>query len=485
MGNQGSKPEPPDEATDWATFGRSPHIINTCERGTSTADDPYLNRKDRGDDNAEDNHIPEDQVKKGCPDSGDNRWGLCPIDSDGNAIDTEDDTIFHASKVNWHHGVNNPYLGQTGERDASMFTMFSGGDFPTTACAATRFALDYCANVDDPKHEGKYGPIWNGETNKKDPVASEKRVGAYWEGNDLEGHPVEEKAICRCYEAAKYANGLVISAPLLQTLAVTRPECMEPLDHDGMANKFCKDPRNFNGMQIGRDGADTCITRDTDGSVRKEFCKLDANIKSDGKCTKSALTEEVYEEVAKHYCDKNIEDSWCKCYNLTSGKCNEDGLAYGCAEAVQELERKKDAFGIDGYNVLRANIHCRPNACTSGYVPKEKGLNCKASYHFCDQNIDIRTLSDSDIILKCQLGDDDYLPEFMKNPNSTGSTRLERSEKRYPPFDTFPLNKTHITRWPITWRLSDPNVKYIAGYSVSMLTTSLICFMLITQSGRR
>jgi len=446
MGNQGSKPEPPDEATDWATFGRSPHILNTCERGTSTADDPYLDRKDRGDDNAEDNHIPEDQVKKGCPDSGDNRWGLCPIDSDGNAIDTEDDTIFHASKVNWHHGVNNPYLGQTGESGGSMFTMFSGGEFPTTACAATRFALDYCANVDDPKHEGKYGPIWNGETNTKDAVVSEKRVDAYWEGNDLEGHPVEEKSICRCYEAAKYANGLKISAPLLQTLAVTLPECLEPLDHDGMANKFCKDPRNFNGMQIGRDGADTCIARDLDGSVRKAFCKLDGNIKSDGKCTKTALGDEVYEEVAKHYCDSTdaLDDSWCKCYNLTSGKCEENGLAYGCYEAVQELEKKKDAFGMDGYNILRANIHCRPRTCTTGYIPKERGKECKSSYHFCDQDIDIRTLSDSDIILKCQLGDDDSLPPFMQNPNTVGKSRLERLKKRYPPFDTFQLIKLKL-----------------------------------------
>ena len=483
MGNQGSTPEPPDEATDWATWGRSGDVLNTCTRGTDSSDDPYLWRVENGDANAEDNHIPEDQVKKGCPDSGDNRWGLCPVDGDGNAIDTEDDTIFHASKVNWHHGVNNPYLDQTGESGATFFSVFRGGDFPTTACAATRFALDYCANVDDNKHGGKYGPIWDGAKGDG-PVPPEKRFGAYWDGNDLEGEQIANKSICRCYEAAKYANGLRVSAPLLQTLAVTLPECLEPLDHVGMANKFCQDPLNFNGMQIGRDGSDTCITRDLDGSVREKFCKLDGNIKSDGKCTKASLGEAKYEEVAKHYCDNNIGDSWCKCYNLTSGKCNEDGLAYGCAEAVQELERKKEAFGMDGYNILRANIHCRPRACTSGWIPKDKGKDCKSSYHFCDQDIDIRTATDSDIILKCQLGDDS-LPEFMQNPNSTGLTRLERLAKRFPPFDTFPLNKTHITRWPVTWRWSDPNVKYIAGYSVSTLTSSLICFMLFTMSGRR
>ena len=479
-------PPPPDEETDWATWGRSPDILNTCERGTNADDDPYLNRKDKGDDNAEDNHIPEDQVKKGCPD-GDNRWGLCPIDGDGNAIDTEDDTIFHASKVNWHRGVNNPYLDQTGERGGSIFTMFRGGEFPTTGCAATRFALDYCANVDDSSNEGKYGPIWDGSTNKTDPVSPEKRLGAYWYGDDLEGQTIAKRKICECYEAAKYANGMKVSAPLLNIMATVIPECMEPLDHEGLATKFCKDPRNFNGMQIGNTAGDTCITRDTDGSVRKAFCKLDGNIKSDGKCTKTALGEDVYEEVAKHYCDSTaaLDDSWCKCYNLTSGKCEENGLAYGCYEAIQELEKKKDAFGMDGYNILRANIHCRPRACTSGYIPKERGKECKSSYHFCDQDIDIRTLSDSDIILKCQLGDDDSLPPFMQNPNTVGKSRLERLKKRYPPFDTFPLNKTQITRWPITWRWSDPNVRYIAGYSVSMLTSCIMCIMLIFMSGRR
>ena len=374
-----TSPPPPPAETDWAAHGRSPEILNTCIRRVSTADDPYLWRRDVGKDGdkdpgAEDNHIPEDQVRKGCPE-GDNRWGLCPIDGDGNAIDTEDDTIFHASKVNWHHGVNNPYLGQTGERGGSIFTMFSGGEYPLTACAATRFALDYCANVDNNKHEGKYGPIWDGSTNKKEPISPENRQMAYWYGNDLEGNPIAQKSICECYEAAKYANGLKVSAPLLNIMATVVPQCMEPLDHNGLANKFCKDPRNFNGMQIGSHGGDTCIARDLDNSVRKEFCKLDGNIKANGLCTKTALGDEVYEEVAQHYCDSTdaLDDSWCKCYNLTSGKCNEDGLAYGCAEAVQELEKKKDAFGMDGYNILRANIHCRPRACTSGWIPKDRG----------------------------------------------------------------------------------------------------------------
>ena len=477
-------PPPPPQETDWATWGRSGDVLNTCTRGTDSSDDPYQFRNVSGIPNAADNFIPEDQVKKGCPEN-DDRWGLCPIDGDGNVIDTEDNTIFHASKVNWHHAVNNPYLDQTGERGATFFNVFRGGDFPTTACAATRFALDYCANVDDSKYEGKYGPIWRGITNKNSsPTTPEERLGAYWAGTDLNNEQVAERSICQCYEVAKYANGLKVSAPLLATLAMVAPECMEPLDHEGLTNTFCKDPLNFNEMQVGANTGDTCIARDLNGSVRKEFCKMETNIKSDGKCTKASLGEDTYEEIAKHYCDNNITDSWCKCYNLTSGKCNEDGLAYGCNEAVQELERKKDAFGMDGYNILKANIHCRPRACTFGYIPKGTGTDCKSSYHFCDQDIDIRTSTDSDIILKCQLGDDS-LPDFMTNPNSSGMTRLERLKKRFPPFDTFPLNKTQITRWPINWNLSDPNAKYIAGYSVSVLTSSIICFMLMGMSGRR
>ena len=487
-------PPPPDEETDWATHGRHPEFLNTCTRGTDSDDDAYLWRKlILGDVNAEDNFIPEDQVKKGCPEN-DDRWGLCPIDGDGNVIDTEDNTIFHASKVNWHHAVNNPYFDQ--ETDKNLALSLSGGhigmQYGATGCAATRFALDYCAGLDD-EEKGhwkddlfiRYGPIWDGDKGGGDgPVPITKRAGAYWYGTDLNNEQIAERSICRCYEVAKYANGLKVSAPLLATLAAMVPECMEPLDHEGLTNTFCKDPLNFNEMQVGAQPFDTCVSRDIHGTVRKEFCKMETNIKSDGKCTKAGLGEDTYEEIAKHYCDNNIDDSWCKCYNLTSGKCNEDGLAYGCNEAVQELERKKDAFGMDGYNILKANIHCRPRACTFGYIPKGTGTDCKSSYHFCDQDIDIRTSSDSDIILKCQLGDDS-LPDFMTNPNSSGTTRLERLKKRFPPFDTFPLNKTQITRWPVTWRWSDPNVKYIAGYSVSVLTSSIICFMLMGMSGRR
>lgn len=476
-------PPPPPQETDWKTWGTTGMYLNNCERGTDASNDPYQYRNELGIANAADNFIPEDEVKKGCP-KNDDRWGLCPIDGDGNPIDTEDNTIFHASKVNWDKGVNNPYLGQSGQGALTLETFFVGGNMPTTGCAATRFALDYCANLDDLKHEGKYGAIWNGSTGNKGATNAEERLGAYWAGSDLDNNQIAERSICQCYEVAKYANGLKVSAPLLSTLAVVAPECMEPLDHEGLTNTFCKDPLNFNQMQVGAQPFDTCVSRDLDGSVRKEFCKMDTNIKSDGKCTKAGLGEDRYEEIAKHYCDNNITDSWCKCYNLTSGKCNEDGLAYGCNEAVQELERKKDAFGMDGYNILKANIHCRPRACTFGYIPKGTGTDCKSSYHFCDQDIDIRTSTDSDIILKCQLGDDS-LPDFMTNPNSSGMTRLERLKKRFPPFDTFPLNKTQITRWPINWNLSDPNAKYIAGYSVSVLTSSIICFMLMGMSGRR
>lgn len=477
-------PPPPPQETDWKTWGTTGDVLNNCVRGNppDASNDPYQYRNESGIPNAADNFIPEDEVKKGCP-KNDDRWGLCPIDGDGNPIDTEDNTIFNASKIDWNKGVNNPYVGQSGQGTGTLVSFFTGGVMPTTGCAATRFALDYCANLDT-KHDGKYGPIWRGETNNKGPTSPEERLGAYWAGSDLDNDQIAERSICQCYEVAKYANGLKVSAPLLSTLAVVAPECMGPLDHEGLTNTFCKDPLNFNQMQVGANNGDTCIARDLNGSVRKEFCKMETNIKSDGKCTKATLGEDTYEEIAKHYCDNNITDSWCKCYNLTSGKCNEDGLAYGCNEAVQELERKKDAFGMDGYNILKANIHCRPRACTFGYIPKGTGTDCKSSYHFCDQDIDIRTSTDSDIILKCQLGDDS-LPDFMTNPNSSGMTRLERLKKRFPPFDTFPLNKTQITRWPINWNLSDPNAKYIAGYSVSVLTSSIICFMLMGMSGRR
>ena len=100
-------PPPPPQETDWKTWGTTGMYLNNCERGTDASNDPYQYRNELGIANAADNFIPEDEVKKGCP-KNDDRWGLCPIDGDGNPIDTEDNTIFHASKVNWDKGVNNP-----------------------------------------------------------------------------------------------------------------------------------------------------------------------------------------------------------------------------------------------------------------------------------------------------------------------------------------------------------------------------------------
>jgi len=91
---------------------------------------------------------------------------------------------------------------------------------------------------------------------------------------------------------------------------------------------------------------------------------------------------------------------------------------------------------------LRDNVHCRPDACERGFIPSGnvKG-SCQASYSICEQDIDIRDASNSDIVVACNTGIPFKLPPWWNDP-------IEYTRARKPPYDRFPLNLTPMTNWP-------------------------------------
>ena len=233
------------------------------------------------------------------------------------------------------------------------------------------------------------------------------------------------------------------------------------------------------------------------GADRKTYCGVDDRIKTEPFCSKDILGKDVYHQVATEYCKKNPEDQWCTCYNLVNKVCSTNMQAAGCKRAHTPLDDNKEAFGPaieisrakkkvengeegaeeelkrleaqDGYPILKANTHCRPDVCDNrGYLPENPKGTCEPSYKICDEDVDIRNTSNQDIIIMCNTGIPYVLPPWWNDPIPP----YKRSRKF--PYNTFPLNKTPMTHWPKRFRWRSKNVKY---HVYSGTVSSILCVM--------
>ena len=273
-----------------------------------------------------------------------------------------------------------------------------------------------------------------------------------------------------------------------------------------VVSKYCENNENISN-QIG--GGLTCEDM---GANRETWCSVGERIKTEASCTKTLIGEDAYHRIGSTYCQANPGDEWCICYNLSQGVCITDMEAAGCKHAYGVLDENKDALGpaiqisraqedVDkgvegaeeelarleaqsGYPILRDNVHCRPDACERGYLPKNVKGSCAASYRICDKDIDIRNVSNSDIVVECNSGIPFKLPSWWNDI-------IEYTRKRKPPYDRFPLNKTPMTHWPKKFRWRSKNVKYHV-YSASGVSgmSCLCCILLLlimgmSKKGRR
>ena len=290
-----------------------------------------------------------------------------------------------------------------------------------------------------------------------------------------------------------------------------------------VVKKYCDDNENIN-KQIG--GGLTCEDM---GASREEWCSVDQRIQTEPSCSKPLIGDEVYHRVAEAYCIANPEDEWCTCYNLKNNVCERTAIpmestAAGCKHAHGIINENKKAFGpaiaiqsaeskvasategtpahteavknlaelkkLDGYPILVDNVHCRPDACESvlggGYIPENPKGSCAASYNFCDQDIDIRNMSNMDIVIACNTGLPYVKPDWWDDPI------VPYVKKRKFPYNKFPLNKTPMFKLPKLkkFRWKSKNDRYHAYSAGGLSFTSCLCciiFMVIsrTMSKRR
>jgi hypothetical protein len=297
-----------------------------------------------------------------------------------------------------------------------------------------------------------------------------------------------------------------------------------------VVSKFCDDNENIN-RQVG--GGLTCEDM---GASRETWCSQDERIKTEPSCSKALIGNELYHRIAEAYCIANPGDKWCTCYNLKNNVCERtaipmDSTAAGCKHAHGIIAENRKAFGPavemqsaeskvesttegtpehteavaklaelkkkDGYPILVDNVHCRPDACESvlggGYIPENPKGSCAASYNFCDQDIDIRNMSNMDIVLACNTGFPYVEPSWWNDPLPDDMEKIRKF-----PYNKFPLNKTPMFRFPFEkqgkkgkrrkFKWKSKNDRYHAysggGFSCVSCLCCILLLLIMRMSGK-
>jgi hypothetical protein len=141
-----------------------------------------------------------------------------------------------------------------------------------------------------------------------------------------------------------------------------------------------------------------------DGNIKKAKCDVTINANDD----KLARTD--YDRLAKTFCDANPNDAWCGCYNVMNDKCANDvktGPMAGCL-ATAEYVKLRDATPKDFQDVWNGQRKCG-TVCAGGnkYLPLENQSGCKTTIQICKQNINVGSMSESEINAKCSLNASD------------------------------------------------------------------------------
>jgi hypothetical protein len=147
------------------------------------------------------------------------------------------------------------------------------------------------------------------------------------------------------------------------------------------------------------------------GDLLKWYCGNAGNIKT-AKCdvtinaNDNKLARTDYDTLAKKFCDANPNDAWCGCYNVMNDKCANDvktGPMAGCA-ATAEYVKLRDATPKDFQDVWNGQRKCG-TVCGGGnkYLPLENQSGCKTTIQICKQDINVGSMSESEINAKCAL----------------------------------------------------------------------------------
>jgi hypothetical protein len=190
------------------------------------------------------------------------------------------------------------------------------------------------------------------------------------------------------------------AAKLKNVESLTRGKLNRPMYED-MVTRYCSDSNNI----FEQPGTQSCLERTTGVAIAKQYCGVSNRIHSDSNCTKENLTEAGYNSVAAAYCEANPNDSFCSCYNVLNDKCDptsKTGPA-GCSDTGSYVDLR-NATPDDFKSVWDGQRKCG-SVCAGAnkYIPANNQAGCKTTIQICKQDIDVGSMSESDIKASCEL----------------------------------------------------------------------------------
>ena len=181
-----------------------------------------------------------------------------------------------------------------------------------------------------------------------------------------------------------------------------------------IANAYCKTGTNFTSDTVvcTPDGLKKAGGY---GDLLKWHCGKGGNIKT-AKCdvtinaNDNKLARTDYDTLAITYCNANPNDAWCGCYNVMNNKCPDNvktGPMAGCV-ATAEYVDLRNATPKDFQDVWNGQRKCG-TVCAGGnkYLPLENQSGCKTTIQICKQDINVGSMSESDIKASCELNASD------------------------------------------------------------------------------
>ena len=184
---------------------------------------------------------------------------------------------------------------------------------------------------------------------------------------------------------------------------------------ENIVNKYCDRADRLDDRIKSGGGVNTCRSVANAKEFAKVHCKQGDKIKSDKTfCTVEELGQDLYDELATDYCEKNPTTDWCSCYNVMKHKddCRNHADLPGCEDVADQLNMMADSLPADAMSEFKGNEICWGSCVgTDRYIPHKDKLDPTGR---CDRDVCINVatvtagnLTDSGINLdmNCATGD--------------------------------------------------------------------------------
>jgi len=203
-----------------------------------------------------------------------------------------------------------------------------------------------------------------------------------------------------------------------------------------LVGTFCADSENI----FRSPGDRTCLDITSGRAIAVEFCKVGKRIKGalpggDPNCS-ADLTSlgDSYGTVAVKYCNTpdGRADTFCGCHNITTGVCDKHPTAAGCAKKKATFDKLVAATPKDQQNLWSGMESCFGRVCTGTgvFIPPNANQNCDKSINVCIQDIDIGSMTDSNITPVCDIKSGDGSPSVSEPSAAQDSAQSELEEAK-------------------------------------------------------